>query len=107
MATPARVSWLRSRRRVIAHRSRAATEKADENVSAVVFSLIMSCPLSCHRMSFGSESIRFHVLPVYRRMAEHEMFSRRGELEESVSPTSITPGRFCNEEYGQEIQGKV
>ena len=32
-------------------------------------------------MSFGSESIRFHVLPVYRRM-EHEMFSRRGELEE-------------------------
>ena len=32
-------------------------------------------------MSFDSESIRFHVLPVYRRM-EHEMFSRRGELEE-------------------------
>ena len=33
-------------------------------------------------MSFGSESIRFHVLPVYRRMAEHEMFSRRGELDD-------------------------
>ena len=39
-------------------------------------------------MSFGSESIRFHVLPVYRRMAEHEMFSKRGELEEFLQRQS-------------------